>query len=636
MPDMQTTDGGTAAQRHLDALRALLRRDFLRRASWGEALRDVAQMAIVALEADEALVALYDGDGSGWTACTRDGELLQHGDIGMFGSVSVLEEVRRTTEPLLTVARGGLPLTSESIVEHQVQSVLAVPLFWWNVAGDARERCFGGCLYAHRSVARAPFTPEDVSLVLDVAELAERNLNLLRHLRAVQTDLQRSEARLEETRQAVAREYRFGNYETRDRCFAENVIEPLRRVAHADKIALLITGPSGSGKTHLARAYHYQCARRNGPFVVLDCGQVTSAETLAAELFGYAPSSGYANAPQDGRPGKAELAHKGTLFIDEIACLPADLQQRLLRIIQEGRYSRLGAATESAADLQIIAATNADLGRLVREGRFREDLLFRLALMRVALPDLNQRLVDIPEMAQSLLVRACAEQGDRAGASLSPAAARKLQRHDWAKAGNIRGLEYTIRRSLLLAEPGKTVLEESDIRFDELFDYGRGVPAAGAPTSAPSPASAAAAGRSGMSPPPAHEHEDAGRQAAGEARRPSSAAVRALLRRKIEEHHARLGDLAADPRVAAALGYAQRGAIPLSTLLLRLRELGLDGEVSAIRQQRQPDADQLREAILEHGSGAAAAKALGMTKDAFGWQLRKAGFTVKDILGGGE
>src|SRR5205823_3148931 len=120
--------------------------------------------------------------------------------------------------------------------------------------------------------------------------------------------------------------YGFGALKSRDPGFAHHVLEPLRRIAKADRVGLLLLGPTGSGKTWLAHAFHCESARRDGAFVVFDCAQVTSAETLAAELFGFAPLSGYTNAPPRGRHGKAQLAHGGTLFVDEVGALPAELQ----------------------------------------------------------------------------------------------------------------------------------------------------------------------------------------------------------------------------------------------------------------------------------------------------------------------
>ena len=195
--------------------------------------------------------------------------------------------------------------------------------------------------------------------------------------------------------------------------------------------------------------------------MVLDCSQVTSAETLAAELFGYAPRSGYANAPLNGRPGKAQLADGGTLFIDEISSLPPELQQRLLRLIQTGRFSPLGSAEEQQVDLQILAASHRDLRRDVQEGLFREDLFWRLAEIIIELPPLSRRTADIPIFARRFLEQARTRYGRGDVAELTPRAMAALVKHDWARAGNLRGLEHTLNRTVLLAPAG---LEQIDVQ----------------------------------------------------------------------------------------------------------------------------------------------------------------------------
>src|SRR5262249_11387595 len=144
----------------------------------------------------------------------------------------------------------------------------------------------GGCLYVHRSAPAPSFTEADVELLTDIAEVAQRTLNILRYLQDVEQSLQSSQRQLQELRRNAAQQFRLGRVETRDPWFAEHVLGPLSRVATADKVCLLILGPTGSGKSHLAQAYHYESPRKDGPFVVLDGSQVTSEQTLAAELFG--------------------------------------------------------------------------------------------------------------------------------------------------------------------------------------------------------------------------------------------------------------------------------------------------------------------------------------------------------------
>lgn len=534
-PDMLEPD----ASRHLSILRALLHRETLTRANWSEAFQDLALLAKEALGAGAALVAFYSGSSGTWSAITTRGELIGQQGISRYGSLSVLERVRTSEQPVLTTADQPLEMTSKSISRLQVENVLAVPLFAWEASGSTATRRLEGCLYLHRTLLDPPFTPSDVALVLDITAILQHHLNLLRRLHDLEMTLDLSRTELEGLRGAVQQQYRLGRYETRDAHFAENVLAPLQGIASADKVAILVLGPTGSGKSYLAQAYHYECARKAGPFVVLDCSQITSAETLAAELFGYAPRSGYANAPAGGRPGKAQLAHRGTLFIDEIACLPLDLQQRLLRLIQTGCFSPMGSSEEVRVDVQIIAATNENLGEGVREKRFREDLYWRIAELVVELPPLSQRSVDIPTFAQKFLEDARSRYGRHGVLGLTPAAVHRLQQHDWARAGNLRGLEHTLNRSLLLLPPGIPYLDAHHLRLDLM-----GAP----PVSSPLPST-----------PAARDHSD--------------------------------------PR----------------------------SEVSE-------ELETIRAAIRRHGSATVAAEALGMTRDALVWQLRRAGLTVGDIL----
>jgi transcriptional regulator with PAS, ATPase and Fis domain len=342
---------------------------------------------------------------------------------------------------------------------------------------------------------------------------------------------------------------------------------------------------------------------------------VTSAETLSAELFGYAPSSGYSNAPPKGRPGKAQLAHGGTLFIDEIAALPADLQQKLLRLIQSGTYSPLGSAEELQADLQVIAATNEDLRELVAQRRFREDLYWRIRELTIQLPPLTRRPADVPDLARKFLDAAGRRYGRPELEGYTEAALAALVRYDWSQAGNIRGLEHTVNRAVLLAPPGTRRLEAEHLQFEDAYDYGRGQrlerpPAASAPL----------------------PRRRTPRRALDDAER---ATLRSLLERKIDQTQGTIAGMALDPEVAAAFGY-ERGSMPDSTLGVWLRELGLEPQLEAARRHHRPEADlaAIRAAILEHGSGTAAARALGVTRDTLVWRLRKAGLTIDDVLTG--
>lgn len=459
------------ALHHLQVLQGLLHRDYLTCADMVTALHDLAQHVQSAVMAGETLITLFAATPEQWLTVSATGQVLATEEITRQASRTVLERVRLSGEPVIATTEHALGLASASILDLQLESLLAVPLFFWDVNAAKGGRTVGGCLYAHRTAEMDPFTAEDAALVHDITAIAQPSLNLLRHLQQLRQTLFVTEERLREVAATAAREYRLGDFVTRDPHFAEKVIALLQRVSRADRVHLMLLGPSGSGKSYLAQAYHYACPRRNGPFVVLDCAQITSAETLSAELFGYTPRSGYVNAPTDGRPGKAQLADRGTLFIDEVGCLPSELQQRLLRLIQTGRYSPLGGSEERQVDLQIITATNEDLSSLVQQRRFREDLYWRLAELVVQLPPLSQRPADIPPLAQRLLERACERYQVSQLKGFAPQALTLLVQHDWSRAGNLRGLEHTIHRSVLLAPPDLHWLDAQHLQLQSPFEY---------------------------------------------------------------------------------------------------------------------------------------------------------------------
>jgi DNA-binding NtrC family response regulator len=265
-----------------------------------------------------------------------------------------------------------------------------------------------------------------------------------------------------------------------------------------------------------------------------------------------------------------------------------------------------------AVDIQVVAATSEDLERLVRERRFREDLFWRLREITVQMPSLSDRPLDIPVLAETLLRQSSTRYG-RPPMRLDDGALRLLVSQDWSRAGNIRGLEHTLNRSVLLAPPGATVLAEGDVELDGALTAGaarRGAP--------PSP------GAESAGPSRPLRRRDLDDAALG--------ALRALLHRKLVEHGGTLAAAAADPEVAAALGYGD-ATVPGSTLALWLQDLKLDEVLAEERRKRQSDLgiEEIKAAIRAHGNGAAAAKALGITRDTLVHRLRKAGLSIGDL-----
>jgi two-component system nitrogen regulation response regulator GlnG len=224
------------------------------------------------------------------------------------------------------------------------------------------------------------------------------------------------------------------------------------RVASQD-VYVLILGESGTGKELVARALYHHSHRRDATFLAINCAAIPES-LLESELFGH--EAGAFTGADRRRIGKFEQCHGGTLFLDEIGDMPLHTQAKILRLIQEGQFQRLGGSETIAANVRIIAATNRDLNALIEEGRFRKDLFYRLRGVTIQLPSLRERRDDIPELAHYFLFRFNRELRTTVD-SIAPETLSLLQRHDWP--GNVRELESTIREALL-ASAGTILLPD--------------------------------------------------------------------------------------------------------------------------------------------------------------------------------
>ena len=229
----------------------------------------------------------------------------------------------------------------------------------------------------------------------------------------------------------------------------QEVFRMIRRVGPSD-VPVLITGESGTGKELVARAIHRQSARKGEPFVTINCGAIPET-LLESELFGYEKGA-FTGATQQ-RKGRIESAQGGTLFLDEIGDVPLALQVKLLRFLQDHTIQRLGAKETIAVDARILAATNVDLKKAISEGRFREDLYYRLCVVTIAVPLLSERGSDITLLARTFLTK-FAEEQKKPLKGFTPQAAEALTAHNWP--GNVRELENRIKRAVVMAE-GKYV-----------------------------------------------------------------------------------------------------------------------------------------------------------------------------------
>jgi DNA-binding NtrC family response regulator len=234
------------------------------------------------------------------------------------------------------------------------------------------------------------------------------------------------------------------------------VLRLIERVAPSDA-GVLVTGEHGTGKDVVARWIHALSRRAGGPFVAVNAGGMADG-VFESELFGHVKGA-FTDARAD-RIGCYELADGGTLFLDEIGTMPVGQQSKLLRALQVGEFHAVGSSKVRRADVRVVAATNADIAREVAEGRFREDLLYRLNTVEIMLPPLRERREDIPRLAAHFLAREAARGGGGGGGAppeLGPGAMQALLEHRWP--GNVRELEHVIERACLMAA-GRTIEEE--------------------------------------------------------------------------------------------------------------------------------------------------------------------------------
>ena len=232
----------------------------------------------------------------------------------------------------------------------------------------------------------------------------------------------------------------------------QRVFEVLPAIA-ASPSTVLIQGETGTGKELIAKTIHELSPRKDHPFVAVNCGALPDT-LLESELFGY-KAGAFTDARKD-KPGRFAMAKGGTLFLDEIGEVSPALQTRLLRVLQERIYEPLGATRSEKADVRVIVATNRDLLERCREGAFREDLYYRINVVRVELPPLRRRAEDIPLLAEQFIARFNRLQGKTIG-GLTSEALSLLMAHDWP--GNVRELENIIERAFILCSTGRIGLE---------------------------------------------------------------------------------------------------------------------------------------------------------------------------------
>jgi len=257
-------------------------------------------------------------------------------------------------------------------------------------------------------------------------------------------------------REELGRKYQWDNIVGRSPAM-QQIFASIMRVAPT-RATVLLAGESGVGKDLIARAIHFHSPRKDRPFVKINCTALPE-NLMESELFGY--EKGAFTGATTSKPGKFEQADTGTVMLDEIGDVPANIQVKLLRVLQEREFERLGSNKTLHIDVRVIAATNRDLRVALEEGTFREDLYYRLNVVPLEIPPLRERKEDIPYLAEHFVEKLAPEMGNQV-TGITHAAMDKLMQYSWP--GNVRELENVIERSLVMASGDK--LDANDIRLD--------------------------------------------------------------------------------------------------------------------------------------------------------------------------
>ena len=358
---------------------------------------------------------------------------------------SALAQIHRHAPPVVTMDL-GLPPDADSVSEgfRLLEQILSaapetkvIVLTGQNDRTNAL-RAIG--LGAYDFFAK-PFEPELLTLTI------ERAFRLY--------DLQQENRRLQEMQHPPA----LAGLITRD---AEmlRVCRTIEKIANSNATAMLL-GESGTGKEVFARGVHESSQRKKERFVAINCAAIPD-NLLESELFGY--EKGAFTGAAKTTPGKIETAHCGTLFLDEIGDLPLSLQSKLLRFLQERVIERLGGRQEIPVDVRIVCATHQDLKSLIADGRFREDLYYRLAEIVINIPPLRARVGD-PALLAHAFVRRFANEQNRSNMMLNEDAVRALEAHRWP--GNVRELENCIKRAVIMADGAQIARDDIGLNVDQ-------------------------------------------------------------------------------------------------------------------------------------------------------------------------
>jgi transcriptional regulator with GAF, ATPase, and Fis domain len=426
----------------------------------GRVLETIIDTVIELTDAERGFLLLKDGSGELVVKVARNIDQTSLAEEGMSLSRTIAKQAADTGQPVVTVDAAGDSRFSEqlSVSDLHLRSVLAVPL--------AVKGKVVGTLYVDHRLRKGVFGEDEVGLVLDfaeqgaiaienariIAELRRReqqvqslNRRLERELETQEAALSAARVELQESRQVAALRYDYRQIVGQSPAMLD-LFRLLDRVTDSH-LPVVIEGESGTGKELVARALHFHGARKDKAFVSENCAAIPET-LLESALFGHVRGA-FTGAEREAR-GLFSVAHGGTLFLDEVSDMSPAMQGKLLRVLQDGQFHRVGGERPEKVDVRVLVASNRNLGQMVEEGKFRKDLFYRLSVIRLFLPPLRQRREDIPLLLRHFLDRFAAQTGGEVK-GVEPAALARLSAYAWP--GNVRELENEVTRAATFSGP---------------------------------------------------------------------------------------------------------------------------------------------------------------------------------------
>ncbi len=406
----------------------------------------IMDLAMEALNAERGFI-LMKNNGDDFTVVTARNITNQSIESMRGFSSSVVNRVLERGEPILSIdAQADQRFSgADSIILQQIKSVICTPLI--------DQGKIIAAIYMDSRADVNQFDQESLDFLKTFATqatIALSNAKILEKLQHENKSLKRQISLSESFPEIIGKSQPI-----------LQILEMVRDVADTSA-SVLIEGESGTGKELVARALHAHSSRKDKPFIPIFCGSL-SENLLESELFGHKRGA-FTGAVED-KPGLFEEAHGGTLFLDEIGDVPMAIQTKLLRVLQEGEFKRVGETQIRKADVRIVAATNKDLWQEVQEGNFREDLYYRLNVINIKMPPLRERKSDIPLLAQHFLKKYAAKNQKKIS-GFTKEALQLLQDYNWP--GNVRELENAIERAVILCRDSEISPDHFNLREQSL------------------------------------------------------------------------------------------------------------------------------------------------------------------------